>query len=598
MSIVAADLSTRASTGVFDRIRISAAARGWATLLLVLAACLPPLVVDLRERMPTSMENFAVVSARETWERQRAGDGRAWLMPTLNGEPRIVKPPLVVWLNLLAWFDLDPATCSTADLTERARGVAIGHGVLMLAGVFWLGLTLGDLRLAVLAALFTGSTVFFVRQARTASYDIVLAAWSTHAIAAALAAMRPLGPPRSAIARVACWLAAALALGMAWLAKGPVALAVVGLPVAAAIVLMPSERFINALFVAGCALAGSLPALLWHAYVWRTLPDASRRLASDYARVLNENYPFCYYLNLLALALPWTLWLLVGVVLPFNAIDSGRRRVVLVPWCWLALLFVFFSIPAYKAQRYMVPVLPAVALLAGQAWLEYGARRRDGTLSRLMKIVQRLHDCGVAGAPILFGLYLLAQNCLIARGWLKQTMLHVAAWPQGVLAFAAMLGLAVVACRSSFAVQPVRAAVAAALMAVMACMLSQRAGESREPRVLELEAARVIDRVGAAPLRYLATGSAARRPSVEFLLHSRRVVPPVAPSELSGYRATAPRVFVMASSDEASDALLADAGFTAVLDLFDSRRWNRRLWQRDSPTDPERDSVASELFRP
>ncbi|MEP0762465.1 MAG: hypothetical protein HRF48_06970, partial [Chloroflexota bacterium] len=173
----------------------SAGRSGWLialSLALVLLACLPPMLVDLAKRDSThTMENIALLSAQETWLRQQGyydlpADPNAWVMPTRNGSPRVTKPPMLVWLNLLAWWDLDPYTASVDLVTYRARLVAVGMALILIASTFWAGLTLADRRLAVLAALAAGSMWFLQRQGRTASYDIHLAAWSSLAMAAGL----------------------------------------------------------------------------------------------------------------------------------------------------------------------------------------------------------------------------------------------------------------------------------------------------------------------------------------------------------------------------------------------------------------------------
>src|SRR5688572_4939857 len=93
----------------------STAARGNRLAIIALAAImalsLPALLIDLGRLAPRSwMEGIALLSSRETWKRQHAGESHAWLTPTVNGSPRLRKPPMLIWLNMLAWSDLDPAT--------------------------------------------------------------------------------------------------------------------------------------------------------------------------------------------------------------------------------------------------------------------------------------------------------------------------------------------------------------------------------------------------------------------------------------------------------------------------------------------------------
>ncbi len=95
--------------------------RDLVLLLLILSASLAPMLVQLGLRGPRGwMESVVVLSSQETWLRQHAGESQAWLIPTKNGVPRIVKPPLVVWMNMLAWVDLDPESFETRPSSSSA----------------------------------------------------------------------------------------------------------------------------------------------------------------------------------------------------------------------------------------------------------------------------------------------------------------------------------------------------------------------------------------------------------------------------------------------------------------------------------------------
>ena len=560
-----------------QRLQLGAPAVTWATLLIATVVCLPPLVIDLRERSPTSMENIAFVSARETWERQRAGEPRAWLMPSLNSTPRLEKPPMLVWMDLLAWWNLDPATCSNADLAERARFVAVANGLLMLVATFWLGHTLGDRTLAVLAMLISGSMVFFVRQARTASYDIALASWSTMAIASAVWAMWPQdAPPRRS--RLALgWGLAGLSLSMAWMSKGLIALATVGLPLVAAVAILARRRAIHVAGLACAVLMSAVPAAAWHAYVWIHVANAGQILEAELGEVFKaDDYPIYYYLVLFVLVMPWTLWLLAGIALPF--VERQRRQ---RPWLflviWVAALLVFLSVPQYKAERYLTPLLPVAGLLAAQLWRDHEREAEAGEQHASTRILQRMHWAAIGAVSLAIGPYLVLQSWMIDRGWLDQATFGVATWPGAAIAGAVFVALALAGwhCHRR---QPSRAAIVTALWALVACTLSSRAAESHEPRPLELEAARVTAVVGDAPLRFLTATRPNERPGVEFLLYSRRTAPPVAPGGLSALADSADPVFVIAGNTDMCDSMMAESGFSPVLVFEDSRRSKRRLW--------------------
>jgi 4-amino-4-deoxy-L-arabinose transferase-like glycosyltransferase len=565
----------RKTAQTFDAAHLPSKTWTWLLLPLVLLICFPPLWIDLRRGSPTTMENIAIVSARETWERQHGGEAKAWLIPSINGEPFIVKPPMIVWIDLLAWWDLDPAASEVGNFIERARYVAISHGLVFLAGVFWLGLILDGRKLAVLATLIAGSNLFFVRQARTASYDIILAAWATLAIASALWVIRPNGSPPARAKQLLGWGVVAFAFAMASTTKGPAAL-VVPLPLIAAILMVPWRRWSNCIGLLASVGLGVIPIAVWHFYVWQHVPSAGSQLIIDYGEIFSDTRPIYRYLALSSLVLPWTLWLLYGLVLPFIG-DLGRRRwPILISWCWFVVIFLFFSAFPYKADRYMLPLIPAVALLAAQAWLEWEsvAQRRESPPG--MQKLSLLHWVGITVVSVGFGPFLGLQSWLVAQRWLSRAVFVVPPWRVGAAICIFLLLLTYLGWHWHMIRQPLRAAIVTALWAILVCTLSHKASESLEIRPVQVHAERVVAHVARAPLRYLN-----HAPSDEFLLYLGRIVPAVEKGELLSYAASASRVYVIAVSEESSDALLSDTGFTVVFDFEDSRSLNRqrRLWE-------------------
>src|SRR5215510_9807487 len=99
---------------------------GWA-MAGILVAMLAAYSINVGRPSPDrSMEKICMASSQETWMRQRSGETSAWKTPTINGgELRIQKPPLLIWLNIAAWSDIDPETAQVDELAFRARLVTI-----------------------------------------------------------------------------------------------------------------------------------------------------------------------------------------------------------------------------------------------------------------------------------------------------------------------------------------------------------------------------------------------------------------------------------------------------------------------------------------
>jgi 4-amino-4-deoxy-L-arabinose transferase-like glycosyltransferase len=373
----------------------SSPGRDWLVLLAILIVCAPSLLLGIDVRLSThTMENVALVTSQETWLRMAGGESRAWLVSMNDGVARLEKPPMLAWLNLLAWSDLDPAIATPQQLTFRARCVTAALGLMMLAAIFWMGRMLGDLRLAALAALVVGSTLFFQRQSRTASYDMYFVAWTTLAVASGLWAMRPFGLPASPARRVIGW-------GLCAVAPLIAAIAMVG---------RPGSRRADCIGLIAALLLSAAPVALWYWYVFEAYPEMAERALGREVRQprAGDFQPVYYYLGLLGLVFPWTLWLIGGLIEPFKIADRSRRRAAMLAFIWFALVFVGFSIPAAKQQRYILTIMPAVGLLISTFFREHDDRAAQSRPDRLFEVI-------AAGTWIVLGLLSLIVPGFFAR---------------------------------------------------------------------------------------------------------------------------------------------------------------------------------------
>src|SRR5262249_32368964 len=133
-----------------------------------------------------------------------------WVVPQLQGEPYLDKPPLLYLLVMLSYR----AFGVNAGAARLVPALALHLCVLVtyLGGVRWLG-ERGAFRGALLLGLAPG----FLSVGRLLVLDGLLALWTTLALFAAFEAQR------GARLRRGWWLLAALACGLGVLTKGPVA---------------------------------------------------------------------------------------------------------------------------------------------------------------------------------------------------------------------------------------------------------------------------------------------------------------------------------------------------------------------------------------
>lgn len=390
----------------------------WWVMLGMLAVLMVPLCTALSKHATThTMEYVAVLSSQETWLRMHGEGDRppvadAWLIPYLNARPRVTKPPMTVWMNLLAWSDLEPPHTSAQTLVLRARMVTVALAALTILATFWIGCVLRDRWLGLLAAAVLGSMFMFQLQARTASYDIHFVAWATLSIACATWAINPSGPAPGTRRMMIGWGLAGVLLAISTLCKGPLACAVTAVPV---LVMTGLLRNRWKSVVQGLLLMAVITAVLvlpWYVYAQSHVPTATKTWSSEYLPTRSEYQPPWYYLLLLVLVLPWTLWLIGGLCQPFIRANGEARRQRLVAWGWLIAMLAMFSIPGAKQNRYILPLFPAAALVIAQLWRDHQAQADAGEVDRGVNVLRLPHWATIIVMSIALPVFIYMQPAM------------------------------------------------------------------------------------------------------------------------------------------------------------------------------------------
>jgi 4-amino-4-deoxy-L-arabinose transferase-like glycosyltransferase len=298
-------------------------------------------------------------------------DRSDWVTPTLQAKPWLEKPVLYYWQAMLSF--------RAFGVTDRAARVpaAFDAAVLIAAIYFFLRRFRpgGELD----GALITASCAAVVGFARAAATDMPLAA----AFAIALLGWYAWYESRTRIYLAAFYIF--LALGT--LAKGPVAPALAAVIIFLFVVVKRDWRAIlRTLWIPGIVLylAVMLP---WYIAVQVRNPEFFRVfiLEHNLARFSQDLYhhrqPFWFYLPVFLLAMmPWTIVLGLAIAERARLIWSEGKQAFSSPedsWqlfllIWMLVPILFFSASQSKLPGYILPAVPAGALLVG----EYLASRR------------------------------------------------------------------------------------------------------------------------------------------------------------------------------------------------------------------------------
>ena len=306
-----------------------------------------------------------------------------WLTPRVNGLPRYDKPPLVYWLMGLGYLlpgqaGWNPLGTWAARLPSALSSTGL---MLLMASTLlrWPQPERPRRLMALVAPLAFALSPLVLLWSRIAVSDALFSAllsaslllfWRCHAAAGRR------------------WWIAWLVLGLAALAKGPVAVLLAALTLALFAWQQGAFRLLWAhLRPWPGLLLTAVVALPWYGLMllvegrpfWESFVGY-HNVQRFTAVVNNHLQPWWFFLPVLLVAsLPFTPLLLAGLA---QALRTGRRRRgaaagtdparSLPPFaaCWLLAVLLFFTLAATKLPSYWIPATPAAGLLIAWAALD------------------------------------------------------------------------------------------------------------------------------------------------------------------------------------------------------------------------------------
>lgn len=323
-------------------------------------------------------------------------DRGEWVVPTLQGEPYLDKPPLMYWLVALSYrvFGVSPAA---------ARLVPALCVHLTILTVYLLGRRSVGERAAFWAAVLLGVAPGFAGVARLLLLDGLLVLCVTVSVACGFEAVR------TGRLKLGWWLAAAVASGLGFLTKGPISEVLLFVPLWAFGYLAsggcvppdsqePARPAVRhyLLFVA-VVVAVNLP---WYVAIYLREPVFLRYFFWEhnvlrFAQPFDHLQPVWYYVPLLLAGLlpgtllfvPYFRGLLRGSADDQRLSPSGGFWLLAGGWCVF-----FFSCSGSKLPTYILPAYPFLCLALG----EFVARTRWDTVPATRMMV------GAAACLLLF----------------------------------------------------------------------------------------------------------------------------------------------------------------------------------------------------
>jgi 4-amino-4-deoxy-L-arabinose transferase-like glycosyltransferase len=295
---------------------------------------------------------------------------RDWLIPHLNRLPYLEKPPLVYWLTAIS-FKVFGFTAGAARLPSALSALA---GLFL---AYALGRALWGPLAGVLGALVLATSAGYVALGRILTLDMTFALFLNLAIGLGYLALSRKRPK--------LWPWVYLALALAVLTKGPVAVLLTGL--IWIIGVQVNHWSWRALVSVKGWLLLALLTLPWLVYVqWRYSEFFHFFIIEQhFGRFLTPAIhpePLYYYIPvLLGLLLPWT-WLLSWALGRGRTWRDPDERFLMI---WAAVILVFFSLSKGKLVPYILPALLPLALLVGRSLVDLIGPGRLSFNSRVLR---------------------------------------------------------------------------------------------------------------------------------------------------------------------------------------------------------------------
>lgn len=363
---------------------------------------------------PDIMESRNLVTAREMVEYNN------WLVPTMNGDLRLEKPPLPTWVAAGMEF-LSPDNI----LLQRAAAGIIA--TLLVFFLYFLSVKLTRSRLyGLMAVLILCTSVNIILMGRTATWDIYCHSFMLGAIYFLFRGFEEEGP------RWKDFIGAGVLMGLSFLGKGPVSFYALLLPflISYFAIYRPSVRKKGGpilIMVLLCLLI----SLWWPAYLYVYHRDMALYIADKESTAwLQHNVrPWYYYWKFFLESGIWSLFLLTALIWPYWKRRMSLKKEYAITVSWTLTILILLSFLPEKKSRYLLPILIPGAMVVAHLFYFWVEKIRMHLLSRSDKIIFKINAflicLAVVALPVAVYLLFYSEGLMSTALFIVITLLFI-----------------------------------------------------------------------------------------------------------------------------------------------------------------------------
>ncbi len=346
-------------------------------IFLILLVAAFALLYCYKMGAPPLFEEDEAKITEEAREILTTGD---WVTLHLNGQPWFHKPPLYMWLTAATF-----AFFGVTEFTARIWSVLFSLGSILVT--FFIGRILYDEETAELAGIVLGSSLLFIVLGRTAFVDGALTFFIALSILLFLIGYKQEN-------KKYCLMLSAASMALATMAKGPLGIILPGLSILIYLLIRRDLDFFRS----------GLKEMIWSLIIYiviagpwwaaETMFFGTRFLHDLFGDFMVGIYTstfqkhsgpiYFYILVILAGMLPWSFHVLSGV---WQAFKKDERASSLLLISWSVVVLVIFSTAKTKVPGYILPIFPALSLLAARSYSKGKIAPRLVALPLLISVI-------------------------------------------------------------------------------------------------------------------------------------------------------------------------------------------------------------------
>ena len=320
-----------------------------------------------------SAQNVGIMEARNLVTAQEMVEYNNWIVPTMNGELRLEKPPLPTWIAAVV-ESISP------DNISMQRGMAGLSALLLVFFLYLLAFTLSKSRkFALISSLVLSSSLYVVIMGRSATWDIYCHTFMLGAIYFFYKAFSKEGSSWKE------FILSGFFMGLSFLSKGPVAYFALLLPflIAYFIVYRPSfkGKLLPLLTMVAIML---ILSFWWPVYLYFMHRQEAVYVAQKESIAwVNRNVrPWYRYSSFPVQSGLWTIFLTISLIFPYAKKRFAPYKEYRLVMIWTLTAVFLLSLFPEKKERYLFPVLiPAAYCVA--FYLSYIFKNlKEGTLKK------------------------------------------------------------------------------------------------------------------------------------------------------------------------------------------------------------------------